>query len=131
MSKKVHARWQESPAAHDFPAAESFLRLLAEPVEAAAMSAALAESPTVRQRAKDLLRAARLGLLAEDDPEVAKELKRIARGVRLSPILAVRGRLIDGAPLVIADGYHRICASYHVDEDTEIPCRLITAPPPA
>jgi hypothetical protein len=28
----------------------------------------------------------------------------------------------------VADGYHRICASYHLDEDTEIPCRMVALP---
>ena len=27
-------------------------------------------------------------------------------------------------PLTVADGYHRICASYHLDEDADIPCRI-------
>jgi hypothetical protein len=27
-------------------------------------------------------------------------------------------------PLQIADGYHRVCASYLTDENTDIPCRL-------
>jgi hypothetical protein len=27
-------------------------------------------------------------------------------------------------PLTIADGFHRICASYHLDEDADIPCRI-------
>jgi hypothetical protein len=27
--------------------------------------------------------------------------------------------------LTVADGYHRICASYHLDEDTDIPCRIV------
>jgi hypothetical protein len=26
--------------------------------------------------------------------------------------------------LLIADGYHRVCASYWLDENTDIPCRL-------
>jgi hypothetical protein len=25
----------------------------------------------------------------------------------------------------VADGYHRICASYYLDENTDIPCRLV------
>jgi len=29
---------------------------------------------------------------------------------------------------VIADGYHRICASHIVDEDTDIPCRIVDLP---
>jgi hypothetical protein len=39
----------------------------------------------------------------------------------------VRGQL-GTYPLVVADGYHRICASYHLDEDAEIPCRLADLP---
>jgi hypothetical protein len=27
-------------------------------------------------------------------------------------------------PLTVADGFHRICASYHLDEDADIPCRI-------
>jgi len=30
--------------------------------------------------------------------------------------------------LIVADGYHRICASYHLDEDADIPCRLVDLP---
>jgi hypothetical protein len=30
--------------------------------------------------------------------------------------------------LEIADGYHRICASYHLDEDADIPCRMAGDP---
>jgi hypothetical protein len=29
-----------------------------------------------------------------------------------------------GVPLTIADGYHRVCASYHLDENADIPCHL-------
>jgi len=28
-------------------------------------------------------------------------------------------------PLVVADGYHRVCASYWIDENTDIPCILV------
>ena len=33
-----------------------------------------------------------------------------------------------GRLLQIADGYHRVCASYHLNEDTDIPCRLVDVP---
>jgi hypothetical protein len=33
--------------------------------------------------------------------------------------------LTRGSPLVIADGYHRICAVHPVEEDSEIPCRIV------
>jgi hypothetical protein len=58
-----------------------------------------------------------------NDYEVARALKKVARGEALSPVLLVRG-----TPLVVADGYHRICASYHLAEDADIPCRLVDAP---
>jgi len=59
---------------------------------------------------------------------VAKDLKGVARGQRLSPVLLVRGRGAQAVPLIVADGYHRICASYHLDEDADIPCRIVELP---
>jgi hypothetical protein len=56
---------------------------------------------------------------------VAKDLERVRAGGRLSPVLLVRGDMGKGRPLVIADGYHRICASHHLDEDADIPCHLV------
>jgi hypothetical protein len=49
----------------------------------------------------------------------------------LSPVLLVRGDLVRGFPLQVAGGYHRVCASHLVDENTAIPCRLIDLPAPA
>jgi hypothetical protein len=85
----------------------------------------------VHQHAKDILRAAGLPLLPVDDPEVARDLKDVSKGVALSPILLIGGDLSVGRPLQIADGYHRVCASYHVNENTDIPCRLVRVPAPA
>jgi hypothetical protein len=131
MSKKTKltsVTWTPNPAEHDYPAAESFLRLIAAPELIAVYVQLLSEAPTVHQHAKDILRAARLPLLAADDPEVARDLKDVAKGVALSPILLIGGDLSAGLALQIADGYHRVCASYHINEDTEIPCRLVTMP---
>ena len=63
-------------------------------------------------RRKDLLRASCLQLLPRDNPHVSRDLKKIKKGTRLSPILAVRGDLNTGVAMQIADGYHRVCASY-------------------
>jgi hypothetical protein len=57
-------------------------------------------------------------------------MRKIRKGRELSPVLLVRGDLDSGRPLQIADGYHRVCASYHVDENTDIPCRVATTAPP-
>ena len=122
-AKRPREHWKDEPEEHDFPAAAGYLSLtLPEHVSAAITDALRSAAPTHR-KAKDLLRAARLELLPRDDPEVAKDLKKVARGEVLSPVLLVRG-----APLVVADGYHRICASYHLDEDADIPCRLVDVP---
>lgn len=125
-SKKTTVTWTPDPAEHDYPAAESFLRLIAAPALVKKCTALLSEAPTVHQHAKDILRAAALPLLAADEPEVARDLKAVAKGTALSPILLIGGDISTGRVLQIADGYHRVCASYHLNEDTEIPCRLVT-----
>ncbi len=79
-------------------------------------------------KAKDLLRASGLPLLPADNPHVAADLKKVSKGAMLSPVLLVRGDLRTPAPLQVADGYHRICASYHLDENADIPCRIAAWP---
>ena len=54
------------------------------------------------------------------DSEVAVDLEKVKLGKKLSPVL-----LIQGSPLWVADGYHRVCASYHLNEKTELPCRIV------
>ncbi|HWG28472.1 hypothetical protein [Actinospica sp.] len=128
MAKSMSVKWAPAPAEHDYPAAASYLRLTAAPGLVDAITKLLTQAPTVQQRAKDILRASRLRLLPADDPEVAKDIKKITEGKELSPILLVRGDLGRDRALQIADGYHRVCASYHVSENTEIPCRLVDVP---
>jgi hypothetical protein len=128
MAKSKKVKWADAPAEHDYPAAASFLRLTASPAAAEALAGLLSQSATVQHPVKDILRAARLPLLPAHDPEVAKDLKKVAKGQALSPILLVRGELLTGRELQIADGYHRVCASYHLSENTQIPCRLVDPP---
>ena len=89
---------------------------------------ALRGAPAADRKAKDLLRAARLPLLPPDDPAVARDLAKVADGKKLSPVLLVRGRAGRNVPLTIADGYHRICASYHLTENEEVACRVVDLP---
>ena len=79
----------------------------------------LRNSSTTRFKAKDIIRASREPLLRPDDPHVARDLKRIDDDEPLSPVL-----LVASEPLIIADGYHRVCAVYHRDYDAEVHCRL-------
>jgi hypothetical protein len=116
--------WKLDPEQHDFPAAGDYLRLLIDDAWVKSLVKALRKAPTTHQKAKDILRAAGLPLLAVDNPHVASDLAKIREGRALSPVLLVRGNLLTGQPLQIADGYHRVCASYHTDENTDIPCRI-------
>ena len=88
--------------------------------------AALKTAKPVYQKAKDILRAAGLALLPESNTHVRADLGKISDGKKLSPILLVRGSAVGGYPLQIADGYHRVCASYLTDENTNIPCHLVS-----
>lgn len=118
-------KWLESPESHDFPAAADYLGLLADMHTVNELTNKLRAGTVVRRKAKDILRAARLKLLPEDNPHVAADLVKIKKGQPLSPILLVRGDYATGVPLQIADGYHRVCASYHTDENTDIPVILV------
>jgi len=112
-------RWLDEPEHHDYAAAADFLSLVLEPDEADRLVGKLKDAELVRRKAKDILRASGLELLPQTNPHVAADLKKD----RLSPILLVRDTTT--RRLIIADGYHRVCASYWADEDTEIPCRLV------
>ncbi|GGH99093.1 hypothetical protein ACFFGR_13015 [Arthrobacter liuii] len=127
-SGKDGVMWLPEPEAKDYPAAAAYLALLAPDDVAAAIAASLQAAPIQHRKAKDILRAARLVLLPPDNAHVASDLKKIKDGRKLSPILMVRGDLAKGIPAQIADGYHRVCASYLTDENTDIPLKLADAP---
>lgn len=120
--------WQDEPEEHDFPAAADYLSLLAPTDEVDAVVKSLRSAETVHRKAKDLLRASRLELLPEENVHVKKDLQKVADGKRLSPVLLVRGDAENDVALTIADGYHRICASHHLDEDADVSCRLVAWP---
>ncbi len=86
--------------------------------------------PLVQRKAKDLLRASRLPILTPDNLHVARDLKKIRSGRLLSPVRLVRGRQAADIPLTVADGYDRICASHHLHEEADIPCRIVDAARP-
>jgi hypothetical protein len=127
MASSPAVLWGDEPDEHDYPAAADYLALLATATQISEIVAALKKAPVEHKKAKDLLRASQLALLPEDNPHVQRDLKKIKKGTRLSPILAVRGDRNTGVPMQIADGYHRVCASYYTDENTDIPVRIVPA----
>lgn len=117
--------WKSEPDEHDYPAATAYLSLIAEAAQTDDLVGRLKTASLEYHKAKDILRAATLPLLPRDNAHVTSDLKKIAADTRLSPVLLVRGDLSTGCPLQIADGYHRVCASFHVDENTDIPCHIV------
>ena len=113
--------WLKEPEEHDFPAAQVYLELLFVPDEAKKIVAKLKKAPTIKKKSKDILRASKLALLPETNIHVKENLKKVEKNKKLSPILLVRGQ----NELIIADGYHRLCCSYYLTEDLEVPCRLV------
>jgi hypothetical protein len=51
-----------------------------------------------------------------------KDLTKIEDGKAISPLLLVR--TAGDANVIIADGYHRMCAIYALDEDAMIHCKI-------
>src|SRR5580700_4481659 len=91
--------WKDEPDEHDYPAAGDYLSLLMEDDQVQAAIKRLHDAPITHRKAKDLLRASRLGLLPPDNPHVAVDLDKVRRGDRLSPILLVRGKADHDVPL--------------------------------
>lgn len=117
---QTEPKWLTEPEDHDYPAAQDYLELVAPPGLAEEIVSALREAEATRKKAKDILRASGLPVLPESDPHVSKAAHKVRKGEPLSPVLLVRG-----SSLVVADGYHRICALYHLEPDTEVHCKLV------
>ncbi len=123
MSKQSKSKWLSKPEEHDYPAAESYLTLFYDEKTAAKHAKALANAPMASFKAKDIFRASELPLLGATNSHVRKNQKKIVAGKKLSPLLLVRDPR--RGKLIIADGYHRMCAVYSFDEDTSVPCKLV------
>ena len=121
--KQPPIQWLDEPEDHDYPAAESYLSLHYEEKVAAAFGTKLRRAPISQFKAKDIFRASGLSLLGVSNSHVEKDRKKIHDGRKLSPLLLVRGN--GQGRLIIADGYHRLCAVYSVDEDATIPCKIV------
>jgi disulfide oxidoreductase YuzD len=117
---KIH--WMAEPEDHDYPAAKSYLLLHFVPHEVTRVIERLRLEDMSEFKAKDIFRASGLSLLGVSNDHVQKNLDKIKNGKELSPLLLVRCH----PTLIIADGYHRMCAVYTHDEDALIPCKIAT-----
>ncbi len=124
MNKKdIGIEWLMEPQEHDYPAAESYLALLFDKRTARKLTMKLKKGKMTQFKAKDIFRASGLSLLGVSNSHVEKDRKKITDGQPLSPILLVRHER--SARVIIADGYHRLCAVYSFNEDELIPCRIV------
>lgn len=118
--KKSGIRWLSKPEKSDYLAAERYLSLIFDETTAARYAKRLRRADVSKFEAKDLLRASSLPPLGASNPHVKRDRQKIGKGDPLAPLLLVRHP--DEAKLIVADGYHRLCAAYSVDEDETIPC---------
>lgn len=126
MSKKTLAiHWLDQPAKHDYAAAESYLSLIFDPAAVAKHVKKLRRAKVSEYEAKDLLRASKLSRLGISNSHVERDREKIVKGEALSPMLLIRDS--EKRQLIIADGYHRLCAVYSLDEDATIPAKIISA----
>ena len=121
--KSKSITWLPTSEEHDYPAAASYLRLLYREKRVAALVGRLRRTPVVQFKAKDIFRASQLSLLGVSNSHVVEDRKKILKGQRLSPLLLVRDEA--NGKVIIADGYHRLCAVYGFDEDASIHCKIV------
>jgi len=117
-------KWRDDVDNDDYIAALDFLSLVMESdIAAISVDQLRDQNVIIKRKAKDLLRAAQLPLLGRTDEYVMPELVKIATGVRLSPVLYLRGN--NARHAIIADGYHRICAAHLCDPGCDVPLKII------
>jgi hypothetical protein len=123
MKKKPKIKWLPQPEAQDYPAARSYLSLIFAKRAVDEYVKRLQRAPISEFKAKDIFRASGLSLLGVSNAHVEKDQQKIAAGKGLAPLLLVRDPV--HGKVIIADGYHRLCATYTHDEDAIIPCKIV------
>ncbi len=122
--KLKEIRWFSEVEEHDYPAAESYLSLFYAEDRVAEMMARFRNASLMQFKAKDIFRASQLSLMGVSNSHIVKDRKKIRKGQGLSPLLLLRDE--QNGKVVIADGYHRLCAIYEFDEDAWIQCKIIS-----
>jgi hypothetical protein len=123
MANEVEIKWLADPEDQDYPAAASYLSLVYDEPAAAKYVEQLRKASMSKFKAKDIFRASGLSLLGISNSHVKHDQKKVLAGKSLSPLLLVRAT--SNQKVIIADGYHRLCAVYSFDEDALIPCKIV------
>ena len=115
-------QWLADVEENNYPAAESYLSLIYTRERVEQLLVELRSATLSQFMAKDMFRASGLPLLGISNFQIEKNLTKIQTGTGLSPLLLVRDR--KNGKVVIADGYHRLCAVYRHNQDALIPCKI-------
>jgi len=115
--------WLPEVAAGNFDAALSYLTLIYDPVHAKKFVQSLKKANISKFKAKDISRASGLSLLGISNTHVQRDIEKVQAGKALSPILLVRDTV--NGKVIVADGYHRMCAIYQLHEDAFIRCCIV------
>jgi hypothetical protein len=118
-------QWLEDANKEDYEAAAHYLSLLDDPKNVDKVVAAMKAASITEFKATDLLRAAQLAVPKADDRPTREQIKRIKHGEPVSPVLLVRVTALKR--VIIADGFHRVCAAYRIDPDVILHCKLVGA----
>jgi len=116
-------KWLSDVAEINYAAAESYLSIIYSVDRVSAIMVKFRRAAIVQFKAKDIFRASQLSLLGVSNLHVEKDRKKISEGKGLSPPLLVRDKKI--GKVVIADGYHRLCAIYSFNEEALIQCKIV------
>jgi hypothetical protein len=122
-TKLYDVDWKKDVEDHDYAAARSYLSLVYDKKRIAKVLGKLKKARVAEFKAKDIFRASQLSLLGVSNSHVQRDRAKIAKGHPLSPLLLVREPIL--GKVIVADGYHRLCAVYQIDEDAIIHCKIV------
>jgi len=120
MSKAV--KWLKKPKKKDYPAAQAYLALLFGARAAGRLTRRLRRAKVHKIAARDILRASHTPMAEVRAFDWDEQNKEIKHGKRFSPILLVCGA--HGDALIVADGFHRLCAAFAHDQDATVLFKL-------
>ncbi len=124
MSEAIEIKWLREPEEGDYPSALSYLCLLYDEQTATIHVDKLKRATISAFKAKDIFRASGLSLLGISNGHVERDQQKIQSGLQLSPLLLIRDSV--NGKVIVADGYHRLCAVYSYDENAVVPCKIVS-----
>jgi hypothetical protein len=123
MTRNIKIIWLTKSEDHDYQASLSYLGLIFGDKSAKELVKALRKASMTSFKAKDIFRSSGLSLLGISNVHVERYTEKIRSGIGLLTVLLVRDDR--QRRLIIADGFHRLCSVYLIDEDADIPCKIV------